>query len=680
MLAIGIALFTAFALQLQSPMSSVTTVLIVANPVTGALVSKSVWRLLATLLGATAAVVLMAVFAQAPLLFTVALSLCIGLACVVASLLRYFRAYGAVLAGYTIIIVASGSFADPQNIFTSALSRVSAVSVGIVAAALVFLLTTLPTPPTLGRTIESLVRDIAAAFVVYRRPNGQALDDLDADRLPRSGLLARAGALDEAIEYAGAESYVLGRRTARLRVGASRLLGLLSQLEPLHDLALPDSPDAEAGRQTQKIARDSMLALSVLPAGSLAASLPAIEAARTRVAALASAMQDPRALTVALHERDLLDQLALAITDLTEAGPADTRMRLRPYLDWQTAIRNGVRGLLVTLIGGLFWYVTQWTAGPTMLSFLVPAACLLSSSPSASRASIEFATGTLFAIVGSVLCEIFILPQISGFPLLWGALCLCLAPGIWLQFSPVHRNRAFAYVVFFNAMLNVHNPIKYDDILLFNDWLAFLLGAVCLVMVFRVLMPANPARDVRRLSVSLGRAVELLSRRQWRAPSSLGGLPCWETWQNLQMQKAQRLVQRLQQVPEISPAPIMQAAFVIIALGRVVLTLQRLQRDPRLPPDGQDAARRALHALHQVRAAPTRAASGLDALEQAILPLLDEPQADRPVLPGQECESMRMLVGTIGEAALLVRKAAGLLDRQCPMLPAPGGPMLLAGR
>ncbi len=76
--AIGIALHTAFTLQLQSPLSSVVTVLIVANPVTGALISKSLWRLLGTLLGAAGAVLLMAVLAQSPMLFAIVFSLCIG--------------------------------------------------------------------------------------------------------------------------------------------------------------------------------------------------------------------------------------------------------------------------------------------------------------------------------------------------------------------------------------------------------------------------------------------------------------------------------------------------------------------------------------------------------------------------------------------------------------------------
>ena len=656
MLAIGIALFVSFSLQLQSPMSSVVTVLIVANPLTGALVSKSVWRLFGTVVGAAVAVALIAVFAQTPILFTVVLSLCIAVACMVSSLLRYFRAYGAVLAGYTIIIVASGSYLQPLAIFTGALSRVSAVSIGIVSAALVFLLTSLPRPSTLGRTIEALVRDIAGGFVLYRQPGG-----IEPDTLPRAGLLARASALDEAIEYAAADSYLLRRRMGRLRLGSARLLGLLSTLEPLHDAPRDAAPEAD---EAQALARETMRSLSTLAPGELAATLPRIEAARVRIAALAETLQNPVALTVVLHERDMLEQLAQAVADLTGAGPAGTRIRLRAYLEWGSALRNGVRGGLVTLIGGLFWYVTQWTAGPTMLSFLVPGACLLSTNPSASAASVKFATGTLLAIPASMLCQIFLLPQITGFPLLWASLCLCLAPGIWLQFSPAHGLRAFGFVVFFGAMINVHNPITYDDVGLFNTWLAFLLGAPCLVIVFRVLLPTNPPLEVRRLAASLGRAVELLSRtRPGRLPFRL---PAWEVWQNQQMQKILRLIQRLQQVPGTASTPVVQAAFVVVALGRVVLTLQGLRRDPQLPPAAASAASQALLALCRVRSDPAGTAGSIRAAEQAVLPLL-EPE------PGQEAtdaasSALRLLVGMLGEAALLVDRAQGLLDRHCTLL------------
>ena len=649
MLAIGLALYVSFSLQLLSPLSSVTTVLIVANPLTGALVSKSLWRLFGTVLGAAAAVALFAVFAQSPLLFTAALSLCIALACVVSTLLRYFRAYGAVLAGYTIIIVAAGSFADPQNIFIGALSRVSSVSVGLVTTALVFLLTTLPRPSRLEPAIEVLVRDVAAAFLAYRghQPGWTAT-------LPRAELLRRASALDEQIVYAGADSTAVRARMMRLRQGGAGLLGLLSALEPLHDRLRQDDPAVDAAR---RIAHGTMERLARLEPGGLAGALPPIEAARTELQAIAARTTDPEALTVVLHEHDLLQQLAQAVGDLGGQGTGGTRLRLLPYLDWSSAGRNGMRGGLVTLLGGLFWYATQWPSGPTLLSYLVPAACLLSTNPSASQASVSFAIGTLLAIPASLFAQVFLLPQIDGFPLLWGSLCLCLAPGIWLQFSPRHGLRAFGYVVFFNAMVNVHNPITFDDIALLNTWAAFAVGTVCLVVVFRVLLPVNPAREVARLAALLGRAVERLARPGRR------GLPAWATWQNVQMQKILRLIQRMQQVPGLDQVGPLQQAFAAVALGRVVLTLQALRREPALGAAGRDAALGALGALRRLRASPERAATAIDAAARAAEPLLPAPDA----APADAPHPARLLVGTLGEAGVLVAKAGPLVDRRGAM-------------
>ncbi len=646
MLAIGLALYVSFSLQLLSPLSSVVTVLIVANPVTGALVSKSLWRLFGTVLGAAAAVVLFAVFAQSPILFTAALSLCIGIACVVSTLLRYFRAYGAVLAGYTIIIVAAGSFADPQDIFLGALSRVSSVSVGLVATALVFLLTTLPKPSRLEAAIESLVRDVAAAFLAYRGPPAGW-----TATLPRAELLRRVNALDEQIVYASADSHAVQARMMRLRQGGAGLLGLLSALEPLHDRLRQDDPGVGAAR---RVAHETMEMLAGLTPGGLGPAVSRIEAARTELRTIAAGTTDPAALTVVLHEHDLLEQLARAVGNLGGRRTGGTRLRLLPYLDWPSALRNGLRGGLVTLLGGLFWYVTQWPSGPTLLSYLIPAACLLSSNPSASQASVSFAIGTLLAIPASFLAQVFLLPQIDGFPLLWGSLCLCLAPGIWLQFNPRQGLRAFGYVVFFNAMVSIHNPITFDDIALLNTWEAFMVGVVCLVLVFRVLLPVDPAREVARLAASLGRASERLAR-----PRRRRALPAWETWQNVQMQKILRLVQRMQQVPGLDQVGPLQAAFAAVALGRVVLTLQALRSEPALGEAGRDAALQALAALRRLRASPERAAAAMEAAVRASEPLLPAPDAAPAAAP----HPVRLLVGTLGEAALLLAKAGPLVDR-----------------
>ncbi|ERY52766.1 hypothetical protein Q048_01025 [Pseudomonas aeruginosa BWHPSA043] len=85
-LALGLGLY----LQLDSPFSAASTVLLLINPVQGAVVGKGWWRAVGTLVGTLAAFVLTALFAQKMLLFVVALGFWLGLCVGVMSLVRHF--------------------------------------------------------------------------------------------------------------------------------------------------------------------------------------------------------------------------------------------------------------------------------------------------------------------------------------------------------------------------------------------------------------------------------------------------------------------------------------------------------------------------------------------------------------------------------------------------------------
>ncbi len=627
LLAACIALYVAFALQLQSPLSAVTTVLIVAGPTNGAILSKSFWRLVGTLIGAAAAVALMAWFAQSPVLYTVVLSCCIGVACFVSTLLRFFKAYSAVLAGYTIIIVSAGAFHAPDDIFIDAVSRVSAVTTGLVSAALVFLVTVLPRSSALGNSIELILRDLAALFVRVRYDAGSDGKDARA----RAALLGRISALDEAIEYGAAESYALRRRRHAMRLAASRLLGLLSAVEPVHG----DASGSPAATEARRIAHRCMTRVADRSV-NLHALTAELEEAEDRLSVLADHARTGDALLVTMHERTLVSELRRTLAALNSAGDARTasesqrRIRLRPLPEWHAAGRNAIRGFLVTFIAGLFWYVSQWPSGPSMLAFLIPAACLLSTNPSASRASMQFAGGTLFAVPLAFFCESMLLPQVDGFPLLAFSLCLCLAPGIWLQTQASTRLAATGFAIFFCAMVNIHNPITFDDISLLNTLFSFIVGPVLLVMVFRVLLPADVSGDARRFGGSLSRAVERFARRGLRGR----GTPSvrFEIWQDQQMQKVLRLEQRSVQLPAGVGPRTTRAAYLVLALGRTVAALRTLHRHADLPQDVRDALNHGLAAIGRMSRDPEAAA---DAVSTAAIAL---PMADVSDIAGADAE------------------------------------------
>jgi uncharacterized membrane protein YccC len=81
----------------------------------------------------------------------------------VSTLLRNFAAYAAVLAGYTLIIIARSSISAPDQVFEIAVSRASEICVGIVSGTLIVGLTDLgDAPERLSVLLSRLIVETAA--------------------------------------------------------------------------------------------------------------------------------------------------------------------------------------------------------------------------------------------------------------------------------------------------------------------------------------------------------------------------------------------------------------------------------------------------------------------------------------------------------------------------------------
>ena len=131
-----LALYIGFALGLPRPYWAMTTAYIVSQPLSGAVRSKALYRVLGTILGASAAVVLVPNLVNAPWLLSLALSLWVG-GCLAVSLLdRTPRSYLLMLAGYTAAIIGFPSVSQPGAIFDVAVSRVIEIFLGILCAKL----------------------------------------------------------------------------------------------------------------------------------------------------------------------------------------------------------------------------------------------------------------------------------------------------------------------------------------------------------------------------------------------------------------------------------------------------------------------------------------------------------------------------------------------------------------
>ncbi|MCF3945094.1 FUSC family protein [Acidiphilium sp. AL] len=131
-----LALYLAMALNLDTPHWAAWTVLTVSLPSPDHAFSKSLYRMIGTLVGAAMGIIFIAAFAQTPLIFSAAMALWAALCVYIGTRVRQYQTYALALTWLTTGIVAYASVADPGNAFTIAVSRTAEVTLGVVCAGL----------------------------------------------------------------------------------------------------------------------------------------------------------------------------------------------------------------------------------------------------------------------------------------------------------------------------------------------------------------------------------------------------------------------------------------------------------------------------------------------------------------------------------------------------------------
>jgi len=131
-----LSLYVAMALDLATPHWAAWTVLTVSLPSIDQAILKSFHRMIGTLVGAIVGVVFIALFAQTPLLFDLAMVLWAALCVYLGTKARQYETYALALTWLTTGIIAYASIADPSSAFTVAITRTAEVTIGVVCAGL----------------------------------------------------------------------------------------------------------------------------------------------------------------------------------------------------------------------------------------------------------------------------------------------------------------------------------------------------------------------------------------------------------------------------------------------------------------------------------------------------------------------------------------------------------------
>lgn len=489
-IAMTTALYVAFWLQLDSPSTAAVGVAILAQPKRGQAISKAVYRLLGTAIGGAVAILFMALFGQDRVMLLVAFTVWLGLCVFVAQYLQDTRAYGAMLSGYTVAIIAIAHIDAPQDTFDAAVARLAAIVVAVVV--ITFVNDALASPSTW----RSLRPPLSEAFAGVKAFAREAFD---------SG--------DPGVERTAA----MIRTIAPMRADASAIAG-----------ELDDGPYRAAGARSCIAALYAMLAASravARAAGRLETRSPAVEEALAICRAVAAAdVAAPGPAALDRHDARLRDLVDAAIRDgdrpldevmtlqraldvVNAATFADDGLRaisdghrplrdvpLPTHRDFPVALRAAFR---VAIAFGMsaFLFILAGLPQSSFALVQIAATCALSSVTPDPRA---FARGVLFGMPLAGLCAGLVLygalNGYQGYPLLALAMAPPIFLGCFLSLNPPTFTVGFITLVFFTALMAPSNPQSYDVETFLLNVLLVVLAAVILFLAVRLVLPISKAQ------------------------------------------------------------------------------------------------------------------------------------------------------------------------------------------
>ncbi len=465
--------FVAFALQLDTASSAGVCVAIVAQPSPGMALSKAFWRTAGTLVGGAVGLAMAAAFPQERTMLLLAFTLWLGACTFVASLLRDFRSYGAVLSGYTVGIIALSGIDTPGSAWSATLDRVAAILIGIAAVAVVNLLLARPA------AYEALVAALEGHFTTVTR---LAVATLERRAAPGEWASVSMGAPILALEtqaiYAAAE---LPGGRARRDGAMAAIAGLLGMLSASRALA-GEPPDP--------------------------ASSPWLDAAAARLSsqahpALLAPPTTPATAFAAERTQDLIAQHAIVthgLRVLKDGGQVPERVRISRHHDVVGALLSAIRTIIAVGGGCVFCIVAGWPGATLLLVQQAAFTALLGMTPNPSAAGEAMGLALVPAAIAAGVVGFMILPLTSGFV----PFALVVGPAAFALVLagryPALQRFSGGFLLYFTLLLAPSNLESFDLSDFVNTVLVQVLAVAFMMVSFRLLLPVSRKRRLFRIA------------------------------------------------------------------------------------------------------------------------------------------------------------------------------------
>jgi len=508
--AMSLALFIGFAADLERPYWSILTVYITVQPLTGALRSKAVYRVLGTFLGGIAAIVLIPNFVNRPVLLSALMAGWVGLCLFISLLDRTPRSYVFLLGGYTMGIIGFPIVDNPLAVFDTTVSRVEEIIVGIVCATFVHTIF-FPREVTvaLNNRVDGFLHDARRWIAGALR--GQASSHEEQERRRLASDVTELEILATHLPFDTANLRPQTRAVAALQDSFAMLLPLIATVEDrMRALMAVDA----LPENLQALARD---------VGDFI-DKPAItdeetDALRARCAATAphidfsgpqATWQSLLTINAALRMADLVetwrDSLMLAAYMRDPVGPPPkinelvrARARRPLHSDPGLALLSAT-ALFIAVFGCcVFWIGTSWTAGAAAATFAAVFSSFFASLDDPAPAIERFLFWVIAAFPIALFYQFAVLPAIDGYAML----ILAFAPFYlvlgYMQADAVQYTRAVPLILGVTGALTLQDTYNPDFTSFVNSFIGIVLGVVASLWATQVFRSVGAAWSAQRI-------------------------------------------------------------------------------------------------------------------------------------------------------------------------------------
>ncbi|WP_284115116.1 FUSC family protein [Acinetobacter pittii] len=508
-----LALFVSFELDLINPMWSIGTVLIIANPYSGMVSSKCVYRVVGTIGGAVIALTLTPHLINTPWIFTVVLSLWVGFALYVSLLDRTPRSYAFMLAGYStaMIVFNAITYIDQYNIFDIALARVIEISIGVISSAVV---SATILPMHIGSAIKQRViktlKDTENLFANLLNTDSQQNNTQLLAAITRDTTDIHALAVHLSYEKGELHGMTkpLQEMLHQISMVVANLVALSERIKQLKELRFIETHAEKLQQLSAHVVqfleqKDLIVDENILQLPdefeSDFASL--MESASTHQQVLVAAMKmDVRHfISNVLAVKVLWQRIQQGNKEIPDNITPMTTKYPSLHRDHGVAIRGGISAVLITFIVTGVWIVSAWKAGFMMAQMGAVTACILTALDNPVPVLRIFIWGSIASAVLVFVYAFGIFPHVTTF---W-ELGLVLLPMFLFAVSMMANQMLMpvGMVLGINTMmgLNLHNAYSMDAVSYLDSSFAMILGVLVSLIVIDVVRAMSPDTSASRI-------------------------------------------------------------------------------------------------------------------------------------------------------------------------------------